>query len=351
MRLNSALSGFGKGVRLSLIAIGALAFIGGAIAFADFTLTQGLGTTFSSLVIAGKQYVTYIICDATLGQTQCAAVDANKGLKIAGEGTAGVATGGVVTVQGVASMTPVQVSQATGSNLNAVVTQPTAANLNTTATQPTAANLNATVVQGTASSLNATVIQPTATALQATEANSSAILAGVQAPEANSAAILAGVQAPEANSAAILAAVSSSIPTGANVVGYTTTDPCGQSAKSFAPINQTGSKVVVTGVALTKTYICSIDFVTATMQNIALVEGTGSTCGTDTYGLAGGATAALGWNVVSNTSISRGNGTGTVYSGTADANHVGADTCLLLSGSGQTSGSIGYVQTSNTSIP
>src|SRR5208282_4068733 len=38
---------------------------------------------------------------------------------VSGPGTAGSAAAGVVTVQGVASMTPVQVSQATASNLNA----------------------------------------------------------------------------------------------------------------------------------------------------------------------------------------------------------------------------------------
>lgn len=40
---------------------------------------------------------------------------------VAGGGTAGAAASGIVTVQGIASMTPVQVSQATASNLNATV--------------------------------------------------------------------------------------------------------------------------------------------------------------------------------------------------------------------------------------
>lgn len=50
---------------------------------------------------------------------------------VAGGGTAGTAASGVVTVQGVASMTPVQVSQATASNLNATVSQATGTNLHT----------------------------------------------------------------------------------------------------------------------------------------------------------------------------------------------------------------------------
>lgn len=40
---------------------------------------------------------------------------------VAGSGTAGTANAGVVTVQGIASMTPVQVSQATAASLNATV--------------------------------------------------------------------------------------------------------------------------------------------------------------------------------------------------------------------------------------
>lgn len=40
---------------------------------------------------------------------------------VSGGGTAGAAASGVVTIQGVASMTPVQVSQATGTNLHTVV--------------------------------------------------------------------------------------------------------------------------------------------------------------------------------------------------------------------------------------
>jgi hypothetical protein len=54
---------------------------------------------------------------------------------IKGTGTAGSANSGVVTVQGIAAMTPVQVSQATAANLNANVTS-NGANLATAAKQP-----------------------------------------------------------------------------------------------------------------------------------------------------------------------------------------------------------------------
>lgn len=47
--------------------------------------------------------------------------DSADACKIVGTGIAGTANAGVVTVQGIASMTPVQVSQATAANLNATV--------------------------------------------------------------------------------------------------------------------------------------------------------------------------------------------------------------------------------------
>jgi len=48
-------------------------------------------------------------------------ITTNNAAKMEGVGSAGSATGGILTVQGVASMTPVQVSQATASSLNATV--------------------------------------------------------------------------------------------------------------------------------------------------------------------------------------------------------------------------------------
>lgn len=57
-----------------------------------------------------------------------AAIPAGSNLigQVTGSGTAGTAASGVLTVQGIASMTPVQVSQATASNLNAQVVGPAA---------------------------------------------------------------------------------------------------------------------------------------------------------------------------------------------------------------------------------
>jgi len=139
-------------------------------------------------------------------------------------------------------------------------------------------------------------------------------------------------------------ALTSPIVAGTNVIGYTSNDPCAQQTKLGKPFSITSSTQLITGTSAKSTYICGIDVVTASAQNIALVEGTGSVCATNIYGLAGGTTAATGWNFSANSGIARGGGVGTVYSPSGDANAAAANVCLLLSGSGQTSGQIVYVQ-------
>lgn len=109
----------------------------------------------------------------TWSMTATQATASSLNATVVGSGTAGAAAGGVLTVQGVASMTPVQVSQATATNLNAAVVgtgtagaaaggvltvQGVASMTPVQVSQATAANLNATVVQSTAASLNATVV-------------------------------------------------------------------------------------------------------------------------------------------------------------------------------------------------
>ena len=116
-------------------------------------------------------------------------------------------------------------------------------------------------------------------------------------------------------------------------------DACAASAKATALISLTASGRIITGTSSKKTYICSFDLITATAQNIALVEGTGSTCGTSTAGMAGGTTANTGWNFSANGGLVKGSGVATVFQAAVNDD----DVCLLLSGSGQTSGSAQYV--------
>jgi hypothetical protein len=117
-------------------------------------------------------------------------------------------------------------------------------------------------------------------------------------------------------------------------------DPCSINMRVTVPINLIASGQVVTGATNKQTFICHISINTAAAQSIALVEGTGAICGTNTAGMAGGNTAALGWNLSVNQTLSEGVGSWQINS-TATA---GDSVCLLLSGVGQTSGVIQYVQ-------
>lgn len=118
-------------------------------------------------------------------------------------------------------------------------------------------------------------------------------------------------------------------------------DPCKRGAKTSVNINLTASAQLITGTASKKTYICHLNLVSAGADNIAIVEGTGSTCATGIAGMAGGTTAATGWNFAANGGISLGNGDASVL----QASNAAADNvCLLVSGVTQVSGSIQYVQ-------
>ena len=118
-------------------------------------------------------------------------------------------------------------------------------------------------------------------------------------------------------------------------------DPCKGQTKSYLSISETANTQLVAGTTSKKIYVCSIHVVTATAQNIALVEGTGSTCATGTAGVQGfgGSTAATGWNFAANGGISYGDGSAALGAEGTAADNL----CLFQSGSGQVSGGLSYV--------
>ncbi len=118
-----------------------------AAASAKLPTTLGQKTMAASMAVVVASDQSAVPVSGTVAVTQSTSpwvtsgtstvsgtVTANQGTSpwvVSGGGTAGAAAAGVVTVQGVASMTPVQVSQATASNLNATVSQATGTNLHT----------------------------------------------------------------------------------------------------------------------------------------------------------------------------------------------------------------------------
>jgi hypothetical protein len=133
--------------------------------------------------------------------------------------------------------------------------------------------------------------------------------------------------------------VSGTVTTNAGT-GFPVVDPCSAQQPSKAVINLTANTQLITGTASKQTYICSEHLVSAAPDNIALVEGTGTVCGTGTAGMMGGATAATGDNLGATGGFIQ-PPTGRAFTWTATA---GDNVCLLVSGATQVSGVITYVQ-------
>lgn len=110
--------------------------------------------------------------------------------------------------------------------------------------------------------------------------------------------------------------------------------------ESFQPVNTTVSTLLITGLAGQNVYICSVNFVVGAADNIALVEGTGATCGTGTAGIFGGSTAATGWNLAANGQVTFGSGLGMI----GKTGTTGDNVCLLVSAASQVSGGITFTK-------
>lgn len=102
------------------------------------------------------------------------------------------------------------------------------------------------------------------------------------------------------------------------------------------PISITANAQIITGVAAQKVRICALNLVVGAATNVALVEGTGAVCATGIAGMAGGATAATGWNLAANGGLTYGNGSHAVFKTATNADNV----CLLVSAANQVSGSV-----------
>jgi hypothetical protein len=147
--------------RFILAAIAIISIGVGAGFAANYAVTQGSGTNFGSVVVGGVNYAQQFICDLTT-PAQCAAVSAGGAVSVAGPvtnagtfatqltgatnninnvsgtvslptgastaakqpalGTAGSASADVLTVQGIASMTPFLTNPGTAANWGVVTT-------------------------------------------------------------------------------------------------------------------------------------------------------------------------------------------------------------------------------------
>ena len=60
-----------------IVGIVAVSIIAVPFAIADYTATQGSGITMASIVISAKHYFANVLCDPTIGETQCQTVNSN----------------------------------------------------------------------------------------------------------------------------------------------------------------------------------------------------------------------------------------------------------------------------------
>jgi hypothetical protein len=125
-----------------------------------------------------------------------------------------------------------------------------------------------------------------------------------------------------------------------------TVDPCQGSTKSYLPITLATAavKVIATGVAAKKIYICAIDLTNNAADSIAVFEATtATTCATSAVAVMGAgtsvATAATGYNFAANGGISKGNGGFSVGQTSVNNN----DLCIAQSAGTQLTGGITYV--------
>lgn len=103
-------------------------------------------------------------------------------------------------------------------------------------------------------------------------------------------------------------------------------------------VNTATTTLLITGVSGRHVRICSMSLVTAAANNVALLSGTGATCGTGTTGMSGGTTAATGWNFAANSGLSQGSGIGAIN----QTNATGDSVCVATSAATQLSGRISY---------
>jgi hypothetical protein len=119
-------------------------------------------------------------------------------------------------------------------------------------------------------------------------------------------------------------------------------DPCSGVAKVYVPIDiVTATTTEVVGTASGASnyiYICSINLVSAGANNVALVEDDTDACASPSAGIAGGVTAAEGWNLAANGGLTQGNGNGSIAKSAAQNRYV----CLITSAAVQLSGTIVY---------
>jgi hypothetical protein len=351
-----------KLLSLSLVALIALT----GVAIADLSVKDGAGVTRTI-----KNFVceTTKLCNATVliksDGTEIGISTAE--VFVGGRGTAGTAAGGVLTVQGAASMTkllvtpdsvalpanqsvnvaqingvtPLMGAGATGTGSPRVTTasdSPEIALITSTNTKLDTLNTNVTAAIPAGTNLIGDVnLRQGGAALSATNGTFGNVLQGNAVLSATN-----GLFANVLQGNAVLSQTNPSWSKRTDGTNAQLVDPCQSQTVNSTPINISTATTtrIATESASVKVYICHLSVVTAAANNVAMIEGTGASCAGGTpAGMAGGTTAASGWNFSANGGISLGMGGYSVNQTLNQAYSV----CLVTSAATQLSGVMKWV--------
>lgn len=353
------------------LALVALLGLCGAVAVGNYTMTQGAGTSFGSVIIGGTvHYAQQLLCDLTT-PAQCAAVSAAGAVKVDGSavtqpvsGTVAATQSGTWTVQpgNTANTTPWLASLSQGGNtalVKAANTVGTTDMAQVVAVANTLASVTpgdgiTTTIYGTApasSVIGATLLWNGTTydRWKSSGTGFGAVNPGTAANwgiGATAAAVPANATYYGFNSGGNLVGVASATPLPTRPGDGTRNviiDPCEANLQTSLPISITTATTtqIVAASASNKTYICSLFLTSAAADNVGIVEGTGGTCGTGTAGVVGGTTAANGPNFAANGGMLLQSGGKVAAAQTAGTN-VGL--CLITSAATPLAGVLKYVQ-------
>lgn len=125
-----------------------------------------------------------------------------------------------------------------------------------------------------------------------------------------------------------------------------------RAASTFAPIacdnwtpvsSASSLQIVTAGNSNMFVYLCSDQLGSIGGSDFSIVEGTGTTCASNTVGMVGGATAAAGIGLAANGTTDVGSGVGAI----AKTKTAGDNVCIIMSGTGPLAGVIGWTQAPN----
>lgn len=103
-------------------------------------------------------------------------------------------------------------------------------------------------------------------------------------------------------------------------------------------INTSATTAIITGVSGRQVRICSINLVTNAAQGVAMIEGANTTTCATASGMAGGTTAATGWQFAANGGLTQGSGIGEIMTTVTTGDTV----CLVTGAATQLSGHVKY---------